>query len=152
ARVNGKAGRDPGETEAFGCTPLPESPSDCGLPGASSATCSAAPRGPVCVGSKATPIVQFAAGATVAPAPVHVLEAILKSPGFAPPKVTVLTCSGELPLLVTVTVCEAVVWPTTVSAKAGTVLAGEVVTPGCKPLPESPNDWGLPGASSATWS
>ena len=28
ARVNGKAGNDPGETEAFACTPLPESPSD----------------------------------------------------------------------------------------------------------------------------
>lgn len=88
--------------------PVPVSPAACGLPEALSLTISAAARLPEAVGLNVTLAVQFAPAFKLAPQ-VFVCE---KSPAFTPWMAMLLIVSVALPLLVSVTVCAALVEPT----------------------------------------
>lgn len=82
----------------------------CGLPEALSVTESEALRAPVAVGLNVTLMVQFAPAATLEP---HVLVSA-KSPLFAPVMLMPepLMVKVAVPVLVKVTVCDALVLPT----------------------------------------
>src|SRR5438105_10539385 len=103
------------------------------LPGESSWKTRAADRGPVAVGLKATLTAQLAFGAWTNGTAPHVLEAIEKSPGLRFERLMLLTFSGSVPVLVSVTLCVALVDWTCWSAKvnaAGARLATAVGSPG----------------------
>ena len=107
-------------------TPVPVRMTPCGLPAALSAICSVALRAPFAVGANATFTVHVPPAATAAAR--QVLPVIVKS---VPAIVRLLTVSGALPVLLTVTVCEAdtvfTFWLANVSPVAA---AGVVVTAG----------------------
>jgi hypothetical protein len=71
-----------------------------------------------------------------------------KSPALVPPSRIELIASGAAPLLRTVTVCAALVVPTTWDAKE--TLVGVRVTAGWVPVPLSATECGLPAALSVT--
>jgi len=93
-----------------GPVPVPLKPTVCGLPLALSAKLSEALRVPVADGVNVTLTVQVLLGVTVAPVQVSALLA--KSLAFVPLIVTVETLSAALPVLLRVTVCDALVVPT----------------------------------------
>jgi hypothetical protein len=88
-------------------TPVPVSETVCGLPVASSVIVTAATRLPAAVGLNVTLIVQLAPPATLAP---HVFVSE-KSPAFVP-VIAMLVIDNGPPLLLSVTVCAALVLPT----------------------------------------
>lgn len=88
---------------------VPESATVCGLPGASSLMLMLAVRVPAAVGVKVTLIVQLPEAATVAPQVV----VRAKSPALVPLTATPLMLRVALPVLVSVTVCAALVVLTT---------------------------------------
>src|SRR5437899_10808540 len=96
-----------------GAMPVPARDTDCGLPTASSVMFTAAARAPGPAGVKLTLIMQLAPAATE-PAPVgQVLPAgKAKSAGCAPVMGMLVRLSGAPPLLVSVTLCPALVVPT----------------------------------------
>ena len=112
-----------GEAATEKSMPIPVSPAEWGLPGPSSVMVSVALRAPAAVGLKVTLKVQLAPAASVAGnAPQVFVWA--KSPLVA----MALIVSGALPLLVSVTVCAALVVPTFWLPKLR--LAGDSVTAG----------------------
>ena len=126
--------------------PVPERLTVWGLPLALSAMLSAAVRAPLAEGVNITVILQLA------PAPTEVPQVLawVKSLALAPVTARLVTLKTALPLLVSVTVCAALVVPTDWLAKAR--LAGERLTPAAAvlaPVPERPTVWGLPLALSA---
>jgi hypothetical protein len=94
----------------IGAVPVPLSGMLCGLPAALSVIETVADRAPLAVGLKVTVIVQLELAATLAPQ-VFVCE---KSPLFAPVMVMPepLKESVAFPVLVSVTLCEALLVPT----------------------------------------
>ena len=90
---------------------MPLRASDCGLPLALSVMVTLALRLPVAVGVKVTLIVQFAPAAKV----LELLGQVLvcaKSPLLVPLRPMLLMVKAAVPLLVSVTVCAALVVPT----------------------------------------
>jgi hypothetical protein len=103
-------------------------------------------RDPDELGLKTTPIAQFPAPARLAP---HELLAIAKSPAFVPESPTALSVTADALLLLSVTVCAALVLPALVSGNE--IEVGLTVTPpvtGKLPVPESVTWCGLPPAES----
>jgi|HubBroStandDraft_1064217.scaffolds.fasta_scaffold16672_1 hypothetical protein len=94
---------------------------------------------PLWAGSKNTPIVQFAVGATL-------LVQLLSVPKSAMLLVTLETVSAAAPVLVTVSVCGSPVVPTYCAGKL--MLEGDKVTEACKPTPVSGIACGLLEAPS----
>ena len=88
-------------------------------------------RVPVAVGRNESPMVQVPAAATAVVQPF----VRTKSPGLSPVRVTALTASCAVPVLVTVTFCTAEVDPTTVVANAGTVAGFTVAALVPPPVP-----------------
>src|SRR3989442_9011277 len=108
--------------------PVPVNVTVCGLPSALSVILTAANRAPVAVGVKVSLITQLPLGTTIAPF-VHVVPAAMaKSPGFAPPRATVVMLKVPVPLLATVTLCAALVvltrWLPNATAVVDSVTAG----------------------------
>ena len=96
-----------------------------------SATLTLAVRAPVAVGLNVTLITQFALAAKVAGLTGHVLVCA-KSPAFAPVIETPVIVIAALPLLVSVTVCAALVVPCACDAnvsEVGAKLATGAVVP-----------------------
>jgi len=93
-----------------GPVPVPLKPTVCGLPLALSVKLSEALKLPVADGVNVTLTVQVLLGATAAPVQVSALLA--KSLAFVPLIVTVEMLSAALPVLLRVTVCDALVVPT----------------------------------------
>jgi hypothetical protein len=90
---------------------MPLKESECGLPTVLSLTVSTPVRGPNWLGVKVTLIVQFAAGATLVP---HVFcwpKSELLVP-LVPVAAMLVIPTGELPVLVRVAACVALVFPT----------------------------------------
>jgi len=87
--------------------PVPVRPTSCGLPEALSAMFTDAVRVPLAEGVKVTLMVQLAFAATVDPQ----LFDCAKSAGFVPVSVMLVILSAVPPLLVSVTVCGALVVP-----------------------------------------
>src|SRR5579871_3995798 len=101
----------PGATEMVGCVPVPLSGTfTVGELAASLVIAMFAARAPTAVGVKVQEKVNEPPGATVAGKPGRPASA--KSPGLAPFKTTLLTCRLSVPVLVTVTLCAALVVPT----------------------------------------
>jgi hypothetical protein len=121
---------------------------DCGLPVALSVTVIDAARAPAAVGEKVALMEQAEPAARLPEPTGHVSPEIVKSPGLVPPNVTLLKVTGLFPLLVSVTLCAALVVP--VLRKAKVRLAGLIpnVNVGTWPAPLSPMDCGLPVALS----
>src|ERR1700756_4688304 len=72
----------------------------------------------------------------------------MKSPGFVPPTAMLVIASAAPPLLVTVTICEALDMPEMVAANVSAF--AESVAVGCTwPVPISAMECGFAGASSA---
>lgn len=88
--------------------PVPVRFTTCGLPVPLSRIVTVAERAPVRSGLKVTVIVQLEPGPRPAPPIVQPLVT-LNRVGFAPPLVTLVKINGTVPVLVTVTVCEALV-------------------------------------------
>src|SRR3954468_1389460 len=123
--------------------PIPRS-ATCATPvGASLAMSRLAVFAPREVGRKATPTAQLAPAPPAAP---HPFELIANCEPLAPPSATPLTCSGAVPVLLTVTVCTALVANTPVSGNA--IEAGLTAIAGAMPVPLSATERGLPGALS----
>jgi hypothetical protein len=118
---------------------------DCGLPVALSVRVIVAARAPVAVGEKVALMEQAEPAAKL---DGHVLPEIEKSPGLVPPNATVVKLTALLPVLVTVTLCAALVVP--VFCNANVKLDGLIpsVNVGTWPAPLSPMDCGLPVALS----
>ena len=85
--------------------PVPERPSDWGLPGALSVILTEAVRPPEAVGVKVTVIVQL----LLAPTEVPQLLLSPKSPVLLPVRVMLVMVKVALPVLVRVTLCEGLV-------------------------------------------
>jgi hypothetical protein len=130
------------ERETTGAVPVPNRVTLCGLPAALSVIVTAAFRAPTAVGVKVTLIVQLAFGATGLPAAQVVPVASAKSPALAPVNPTLVKVRFAVPLLVTVTVCAALVVVTTCAGKFR--LAGARTIPGAVPVPVRGTVWGLP--------
>jgi hypothetical protein len=126
---------------------VPLSGKACGLPGASSVIVTVAERLPVALGVKVAEIVQVALAAS-SDGTSGQLFVCAKSAEFVPPSRIELIASGAVPLLRTVTVCAALVVPTTCDAKE--TLVGVSVTAGWVPVPLSETECGLPAALSVT--
>jgi len=127
--------------------PVPDRDTDRGLPNASSESCRLPVRVPAADGENVRPIVQLAAGASVAGDKGHVVVCE-KSPTLVPTRPMLLIDKGAVPVFVTLTVAEALVVPTRCDPKVTDV--GDSVTAGAVPLPESATLCGLPAASSLT--
>src|SRR5581483_4804265 len=95
-----------------GVPPVPVRLTVCGLFGALSNTSSVAVRVPVAAGVNVTLMVQLPPAGTLAP---QVLLGVAKSPGSAPLKLMLLMFNATLRLLISVTVCAALVVPTVCS-------------------------------------
>jgi hypothetical protein len=132
------------ESETAGAIPVPDKPTVCGLPLALSAKLNEALRLPAADGVKVTLTVQVLFGVTVAPVQVSALLA--KSPAFAPPTAAAEMVRFAVPLLVTITVCAALVVLTSRLAKV--TLGMESETMGAIPVPARPTACGLPVALS----
>lgn len=78
-----------------GATPVPDSGTVCGVPAASSLNVRFADRAPVALGAKLTVTLQAAPAAS---GPVHVLDVMGKSVGFAPVMLTVLKVVEAVPV------------------------------------------------------
>jgi len=96
------------DTVPLAAVPVPVSVIVWGLPLAESLKTNVADRAPVACGTNATVAVQLEDAASDDP---QVLLLIAKSPGFAPPRVTLLMVIAVLPLFVRVTTFGAPVWP-----------------------------------------
>jgi hypothetical protein len=108
----------------------------CGLPLALSVMVSEPVRLPLVEGTNVTLRLQLAAGATVLP---QVLDCE-KSPVIA----TFVILSGPSPVLLNVTLCEALVVATCCAGKASADV--ERATIGNTPFPDRMIDWGLPAS------
>jgi hypothetical protein len=98
---------DPDAIPMLKSCPLPVNATACGLPAALSAKLREALRLPVADGTNVTLTAQVLFGVTVAP--VQVSVPLAKSTAFVPPIVAVEMVRFAVPLLVTVTVCAALV-------------------------------------------
>ena len=109
---------------AFGpeTTPVPLKAILCRLPAALSLMVTEAVRGPIWVGVKATVIVHFPPGGR----PESHVFVWLKSLAFVPVTATLLMVNGKAPF-VSVTLCEALVVPTTWLAKVRLVFDSDTV-------------------------
>jgi hypothetical protein len=125
-----------------GWTPVPARLTVCGLFAALSAIVRLAVRLPVAVGVKVTLIVQLAPVATLDPQ----LLACAKSPGFVPATAIEEIVRATLPLLVSVTGCEALGVPTAWLLKVK--LLAETPATGAVPVPVRLTVCGLPLALS----
>jgi hypothetical protein len=129
--------------------PLPESATSCGLPDASSATCTLADRAPAAVGENVTLIVHDAFTAKLAGANGQLLD-WLKSARFAPTTPIELIDNTAEPEFRNTTCCTPLEAPTNTDPNA--TLPGVNDTPGAgvTPVPPSVTLWGLPAALSAS--
>jgi hypothetical protein len=125
-------------------TPVPARFTACGLLPALSLKESVAVRLPIAAGVKVTLMAQVLPGATRAPVQVSTL--LPKSPAFAPVSPTLVMVRLAVPLLVTVSVCAALVAATTRLPKSR--LAAEGVKAAAMPVPVRFTVWGLPAALS----
>jgi hypothetical protein len=107
--------REDGDTprDLVRVTPVPDRPTDWGLPVPSLVTVRLAARAPPAVGAKATVTVQDRPGVIAAG---QVLPVIVKSPGLAPPSAIEEIVVAPVPVEVIVTFCPTVVDPTFVFA------------------------------------
>src|ERR1019366_1933790 len=96
------------DTVPLGDVPMPVSIMAWGLPLAESLKFNVADRAPVAFGANTIVAVQLEDAASDEP---QVLLRIAKSPGFVPPRVTLLMVIAALPLFVSVTTFGAPVWP-----------------------------------------
>jgi hypothetical protein len=127
--------------------PEPESRTCCGLPDASSATCTLAERGPAADGLKVTLTVQVAFTASVAGANGQLLDCA-KSARFAPATPIELIDNTAEPEFRTTTDNAPLVVPT--NCDPNTTLDGDNDTPGAVPVPLTATLCGLPAALSLT--
>jgi hypothetical protein len=127
-----------------GAIPVPDNKTLCGLPPALSVMVMLAARLPVAVGLKVTLMEQFAPAATLAPH-VFVCE---KSPLFVPVMAMLEIVNVAVPVLVSVTICTALLMPTIWLPKL--MLLPPSVTMGATPVPVSVTVCGLPGNGSLT--
>jgi hypothetical protein len=127
--------------------PLPDKAIACGLPDASSATCTLAERGPAAVGLKVTLIVQVAFTASVAGANGQLLDCA-KSARFAPATPIELIDNTAVPEFRNTTDNAPLVVPT--NCEPNTRPDGDNDTPGAVPVPLTATLCGLPAASSVT--
>ena len=100
--------------DKVGVRPVPDKPTDCGLPVPSLLKMRLADRAPAAADVKDTVTEHVAAGLSEAG---QVLPVMLKSPAFAPPSAIELNVTGPVPVEVTVTDCVALVEPISVSGK-----------------------------------
>jgi hypothetical protein len=100
-----------------GTWPVPVRPMDWGLPAALSVIEMEALRTPPAVGENVAETVQAALAASVAGLTGHVLADMAKSPAFAPASAKLVILTALLPVLVTVTLCAALVVPVFCVAK-----------------------------------
>jgi hypothetical protein len=130
--------------------PVPVSETLCELLATLSVMARAAFRGPVAVGLKLTLMAQFDPATSVVGLVGHVLV-WTKSPLFAPDTAMPVIVSAALPVLVKVTLCAALVvptsWPLNVRLVAEKPTAGAAAV---VPVPVSDMLCGLPAASSVT--
>lgn len=136
--------RLPGEKLTTGPVPVPDKLTIWGLPVAVSEIVTAAARVPVTVGENTTLILQLPPAASEVPQ-VFVWP---KSPLFAPVTAIDVKLKVELPILVTVTGCGALVVPRFWLAKTRLVVVSVTVEP--PPVPVRLKSCGLPAALSAT--
>ena len=122
---------DNGETFATGPTPVPDSGTLCGLPGALLVTSMLAERTPTAVGLKRTLIEHDLVGASVDPAQLLVRT---KSLGLASALATAEMVTLAAPVLVTVTVRAVLVVPTAWLPKA-TLVGVKLRLPIATPVP-----------------
>jgi hypothetical protein len=127
-----------------GATPVPERLTVWGVSAALSLIVRVASREPVAEGVKVTPTEQVALGAMLAPEQPSAVLA--KSAALLPPRLTVLIFKAVVPLLVTVTVCAALVVPTGWLPKPR--LVADRLTAGATPVPERLTVWGVSAALS----
>jgi hypothetical protein len=80
----------------------------------------------------------------------HVVFVIVKSPGLPPARATELMFTGDVPVLVTVMTCDALVVPTAVPGKLRVLGVNVSVFTVAMPLPFSVTVCGLPAPSLAT--
>ena len=123
----------------FATWPVPLKPIDCGLPVALSVTEIAAVRVPPAVGENVALTEQALPAASEAGLAGHVLAEMAKSPGFAPANTKLVKMTALLPLLVTVTLCAALVVPVFCVAKVRLVGLKLSDSKGVKPVPLSRN-------------
>src|SRR5262245_21022195 len=132
-------------TAGAGATPVPLSPTVCGLPAALDEMLTVAVRAPAAVGVNVTEIVQLAPAASVAGLSGQLLS-WAKSPALAPASPMLEITSGARPEFVNVTLCAALVVPTSWLPKPR--LVGDRLTAGVVPVPLSGTVCGLPTALS----
>ena len=135
---------EPAVTVMVGSIPVPERLTDCGLSLALSLKESVAVRPALAAGVKVTLMAQVLPGATVTPMQVSTL--LPKSPAFAPISPTLVIARLAVPLLVTVSVCAALVAPTSWLPKSRLVAEGAKA--GAMPVPVRCTVWGLTAALS----
>ena len=121
-----------GESDTTGAEPTPLNPNPCGLPAASSATCTVATREPEAEGVNVAVIAQLEPAASVAGASGHVL-ATPKSAAAAPIAATPLIVKAAVPVFVSVLVCGALCTPTRCAPKDSEDGASDTV--GAVPVP-----------------
>src|SRR5262245_40520180 len=121
-------------TAGAGATPVPLSPTVCGLPAALDEMLTLAVRAPAAVGVNVTEIVQLAPAASVL-GPSGQLLSWAKSPALAPASPMLEITSGASPEFVNVTLCAALVVPTSWLPKPR--LVGDRLTAGVVPVPLS---------------
>lgn len=129
-------------TEAVAAAPVPDNATSCGLLRALLTKWTLAVRLPVVVGVKVTATLQEALTARDEGQELT----MPKSPGFVPVRVTPIPVSVAVPLLVSVSVTEAVEEPTVCEPKVIDVGANRVAP--AVPVPVRLTVWGLPEALS----
>jgi hypothetical protein len=114
-----------GDSVTAGAVPVPLKATLCGLPAALSVTLTADARFPVLVGVNTTLMVQLALAPSVAPQ----VFVCVKSRRFSPVTLIPINDSVDVPVLVSVTTCAALLVPTVWLPKAKEV--GDSATVGC---------------------
>ena len=123
----------------LGDWPVPVKPTACGLPVALLVTMMPPERRPTAVGVKVTLSVQEPAAATEAPQ--------LWLSAKSPLAVMLAMVSAALPVVLSVTVCAALVLPTLRVVKVSVVGLSDTAGAVATPVPETPTLCGLPAAS-----
>ena len=132
-----------GVTVAFVPFPVPDKSTACGLFPAESVNRRVAVRAPPAVGVNVTLTVQLPEPARAVP---QVFAEMAKSPAFVPEIAMLLKLTGDVPPLVNVTVCGALVVATVVAVKVK--LVGDTVALAAAPVPDSTTACGLFAAES----